>query len=284
MIAVTGASGKLGRLVIEGLLKKESAKNIVALVRDPQKITDLTKRGIQVRKADYSVKESLLPALERVNSLLLVSSNEMGQREAQHRAVVEAAKQAGVQRIAYTSVLKAHETSVTALKDHKTTEDAIRASGIPFIFLRNGWYIENYTENLTTPLALGAFIGSAGNGRIAAASRSDFAAAAATVLTEEGHTGKTYELAGDEGFTIADLAKEVSNWCNRLIGYTEMPAADYTQALISAGLPEPFAVFLVEADLAIAAGELDSNSRDLHQLIGRTPLTLKEVLATVQKP
>jgi NAD(P)H dehydrogenase (quinone) len=281
MIAVTGATGKLGRLVMDGLLKRVAAEQLVAAVRTPEKASDLAARGVQVRRADYSVPETLTAALSDCKKILLISSNELGQRVAQHQAVIEAAKPLGVTLLIYTSVLRANVNTLGLAADHSATEDLIQSARIPFVFLRNGWYIENYTENLGPALAHGTLLGSAGQGRIRAASRADYAEAAVRVLTEEGHANHTYELGGDEAFTMSELAQAVSVWAKRTIGYTELPPADYQRALLAAGLPAPMVELLVDSDQAIARGELDTPSRELHRLIGGPTRTVTEILANM---
>jgi NAD(P)H dehydrogenase (quinone) len=284
MIAVTGATGKLGGLVLEALMKAVPANQIVALVRSPENAERFVSRGVQVRRGDYSEPETLAPALESVERLLLVSGSELGRRVDQHRAVIEAAKAASVGLIAYTSVLRADSSTLPIAEEHKVTEDILRASGVPFVLLRNGWYIENYTERLEMPLAHGAFLGAARDGRIAAAARDDYAAAAVAVLTTDGHAGKTYELAGDHPFTMKELASAVSGWTGRELPYRDVPAAAYRETLARAGLPQWVVELLVETDLAIARGDLDSSSRDLHALLGRDSRTLAEVLAGLPRP
>ncbi|HEY7768458.1 NAD(P)H-binding protein, partial [Longimicrobium sp.] len=207
MIAVSGATGHLGNLVVQNLLERGvEPAHIVALVRSPEKASDLAARGVQVRHADYSRPETLGPALQGVEKLLLVSSSEVGQRAVQHANVVEAARAAGVKLLAYTSILHADATAMQLAAEHRASEEGIRASGIPFVFLRNGWYLENYTGNLGPALEHGALLGSAGDGRVSAATRADFAGAAAAVLAGEGHENRIYELGGDEAFTLAELA------------------------------------------------------------------------------
>lgn len=284
MIAVTGASGKLGRIVIEGLLQKVSPEKITAVVRSEEKVRDFSARGVRVRRGDYSSPETLAPALEGTERLLLISSNEVGNRVPQHRAVVDAAKEAGVRLLAYTSILRADKSGLLLADEHKATEADIHASGLPFVFLRNGWYTENYTDNLAMPLSTGVFLGAAGNGRIAAAPRADYAAAAVCVLTEDGHAGKTYELSGDRGFTMAELADAVSTWSGKPVVYRDLPVREFKQALVAAGVPEGFAEVLVNADIGIARGDLDSDSRELNRLIGRDTRTLSDVLSSLSKP
>ncbi|MFP2957410.1 SDR family oxidoreductase [Myxococcus sp. 1LA] len=281
MILVTGATGKLGRLVVAGLLEKVPAKDIAVAVRDPSKAADIAAKGVQVRQADYSKPQTLGPALAGVDTLLLISSSEVGQRAAQHQAVVDAAKKAGVRRIAYTSILHADTSGLALATEHKATEALIRASGIPFTFLRNGWYTENYTENLAPALEHGAIIGCSGAGRVAAATRADYAAAAVAVVTGSGHDNKVYELAGDTAFTAAELAAEVSRQAGKNVAYKDLPQADYAGALVGVGVPAPFAEVLADSDAGAARGELNDSSGDLKRLIGRptTPLADAVVVA-----
>lgn len=270
MIAVTGATGHLGRLVVDDLLERGVAPGgIAALVRAPEKAGDLAERGVHVRRAEYTEPETLRTALEGVEKLLLVSSSEVGQRVEQHRNVIDAARVAGVRLLVYTSILEADTSRMQLADEHRATEDLIRASGIPFVLLRNGWYLENYTENLASVLEHGALLGSADGGRVSAAARSDFAAAAAEVLTGTGQEGNVYELGGDESFTLSELAEEISRQSGRPVEYRDLPEAQYAEALISAGVPEPFARVLADSDRGIARGELYTESGDLRRLIGR---------------
>lgn len=272
-VAVTGATGQLGRIVVEKLERKVPAADIVALVRNPEKASDL---GVEARAADYSRPETLGPALNGVDTLLLISSNEIGQRAAQHRNVIKAAKAAGVKRIVYTSLLNADKSPLSLAEEHRQTEEALESSGVPFTILRNGWYSENYTGSIGGALAGGAFIGSAGDGRIAGATREDFADAAVAVLTGEGHDGKTYELAGDTAWTLSDLAAEISKQTGKEIPYKDLPEADYAKALTGFGLPAGLAAAIAGWDADAAKGALDSDSKELSTLIGRptTPLSV----------
>lgn len=280
MIAVTGTTGHLGRLVVEELLERGVAPGeIVALARTPEKARDLAARGVKVRRADYTQPETLAAALEGVDRLLLVSSSEVGQRAAQHRNVVDAAREAGVRLLAYTSILGADTSGMQLAAEHEATEETIRASGIPFVFLRNGWYLENYTENLAPALEHGALLGSAGDGRVSAATRADYAAAAAAVLTGDGHQNRVYELGGDEAFTLSELADEVSRESGRRVEYRDLPQAEYARALVGAGLPEPYARVLADSDRGIARGELYTDSGDLRRLIGRPTTPPREAVA-----
>jgi len=284
MIAVTGASGKLGSLVIDGLLNVVPAEQLVAVVRTPEKASHFASLGVQVRRGDYALPETLAPALAEVKRLLLISGMDLGKRVEQHRAVIDAAKAAGVEFIVYTSLLRTNNSTVPIAGEHAATEELLRGSGVPYVLLRNGWYIENYTDNIAMPLAHGAFIGSARDGRIAAASRADYAAAAVKVLTTDGHQGKTYELSGDHAFTMKELAEAVSHWAGKSVPYHDLPAAEFRNALSQAGVPEMYLDVLVGTDVAISRGDLDSYSRDLRTLIGRDTETLRDVLARLPKP
>ena len=283
MIVVTGATGKLGRLVVGGLLQKLPAGQIAVAVRHPDKAADLKARGVQVRQADYSKPESLDAAFAGATRVLLISSSEVGQRAAQHQAVVRAAKKAGVALLAYTSVLRAETSGLGLAAEHKATEHAIRDAKLNFVFLRNGWYIENYTENLGSALAHGKIFGAAGEGRIAAATRADFAAAAVTVLSGAGHENKIYELSGDASFTMADLAAEVARQSGKSVTYTNLPPEEYRKVLLGAGVPAPYADLLVDSDQGIARGELNDTSGDLRRLIGRPTTPLADAVAAALK-
>ncbi len=279
MVVVTGATGKLGHLVVEGLLKKVPAREIAVTVRSPEKAKDLAARGVEIRPADYSRPETLAKAVAGAEKVLLVSSSEVGQRVPQHLAVIDAAKRAGVRLLAYTSVLHGEASRLALAAEHQATEAALRASGLAWVFLRNGWYVENYTEHLGPALQHGAFVGSAGAGRIAAATRADYAEAAVAVLTGVGHEKKAYELAGDRPFTMAELAAEVSRQVGKTIEYRELPPEQYKAVLTGAGVPGPYADLLVDSDLGVARGELDDASGDLRRLIGRPTTPLAEAVA-----
>ncbi len=275
MIAVTGATGHLGRLVIRDLLNRNVApSDIVAVVRSPEKASELAARGVEIREADYTNPDALESALEGVDRLLLISSSEVGQRLAHHRNVVEAAQKAGVGFIAYTSIVRAHTNPMLLASEHRATEEVIRGSGIPYTFLRNGWYTENYTGQLPQILSHGALLGSAGEGRVSAAPRTDYAAAASAVLTGEGHEGAVYELGGDAAFTMDELAAEVSRQSGTRVAYRNLPVVEYEAVLVGAGLPQPVAAVLADADRQVANGHLLVETGDLRRLIGRptTPL------------
>lgn len=270
MIVVTGANGKLGTLVIQGLLKAVPPDQIVAAVRSPEKADALHALGVQVRKADYTQPETLRTALEGAEKVLLISGTDLGNRVPQHRAVIDAARAAGVKLLAYTSLLRAATSTLNLAKEHKATEEYLQASGVPFVVLGNGWYLENHTENLAPALEHGAILGSAGEGRFAAASRKDYADAAVTVLTTEGHAGRIYDLAGDESYTKAELAAEVSKQAGKTVVYQDLPEAKYAGILAGFGLPIALAEMLADSDAGAGRGELDSDARDLSSLIGHS--------------
>ncbi|MBM7112626.1 SDR family oxidoreductase [Archangium primigenium] len=284
MILVTGATGQLGRLVVEGLLEKVPAGQVAVAVRSPDKASAWAARGVQVRQADYGQPESLAAAFQGVDKVLLISSSEVGQRVAQHRAVVEAARRAGVRLIAYTSILRADTSPLALAAEHKATEGLIRDSGVPFVFLRNGWYIENYTVGLAPALAHGALVGSAGEGRIAAATRADYAAAAIQVLTTPGHENTVYELGGDSPFSLSEFAAEVARQTGKPLVYQDLPAEQYERVLVGAGVPEGFARILVDSSVQSSRDALNDGSHTLSHLIGRPTTPLAAALgATLER-
>jgi NAD(P)H dehydrogenase (quinone) len=279
-IIVTGATGHLGRLAVESLLKRGvPAEHIVATGRKVDKIDDLAARGVQVRHIDFDRPETLGAAFAGASHLLLVSGSELGQRVPQHRNAVDAAKAAGVGLIVYTSAPRADTTPMLLAAEHRITEELVRASGLPFVLLRNDWYLEVYTEQIPNYLAQGEIVGSAGEGRVSAAARADYAEAAAVVLTTEGHEGKVYELAGDESFTQAELAAEVSRQSGKPVTYRNVPIEETKARLLGFGLPEEAATVIADIDRAVAAGELYVTTGDLGRLIGRPPTPLSQAVA-----
>lgn len=274
MIIVTAATGQLGRLVIAELLKRVPAEQIVAAVRDPGKAADLADQGVLVRHADYNAPASLDAAFEGATKVLLISSNDLGNRVPQHRNVIDAAARAKVALLAYTSVLRADTSTLALAPEHRATEQAIRAAGLPYTLLRNGWYVENYTGALGGALSHGALVGSAGEGRIAAAARADYAEAAAVVLTSAGAVEQVYELAGDTAFTLAELAAQVSRQAGKTIPYNDLPQQDYQALLLQLGLPAPLAGLLADSDAQAAKGALFDEGKALSRLIGRPTVSL----------
>lgn len=283
-IAVTGATGQLGRLVVNKLKEKGLSGDIVALARSPQKAKDL---GVEVREADYDKPETLDRALAGIDTLMLISASEVGKRKTQHAHIIESAKKAGVKWIVYTSLLHADKSSLSLAGEHSATEELLKKSRIPFTLLRNGWYTENYTGSIPGALAGGAFIGSAGDGRISSAARADYAAAAVAVLMGKGQEGKVYELAGDNAYTLRDLAAEISMQTGKNIPYKNLSEAEYAKALAGFGLPEALAKAIAGWDVAASQGALFDDSRQLSALIGKptTPLAVvvAEALASVSQ-
>ncbi|WP_144244247.1 SDR family oxidoreductase [Nitrincola sp. A-D6] len=269
MILITGASGQLGRLVIDTLLQTLPAEQILAGVRTPASVSDLQARGVQIRQMDYTQPESLDQALEGIQQLLLISSSEIGQRASQHQNVIEAAKKAGVSMLAYTSLLHADTSPLGLAEEHRQTEAMLKASGLNWVVLRNGWYTENYLASLPAALEQGVLLGCADEGRIASATRHDYATAAAKVLLGASqHYQKTYELAGDTSYSLAEYATTISRLTGKSVNYQNLPEADFRDTLISIGLPEPLANLLSDSDSGASQGALFDDSRQLSQLIG----------------
>lgn len=274
-IGITGATGQLGRLVVEGLKGKVAPADLVALVRSPESATDL---GLEARPFNYDKADLLTDALRGIDTLLLISGSEVGARTQQHGNVIRAAKSAGVTWIVYTSLLHADHSSLSLATEHVETEALLKASGISYTILRNGWYTENYTGSIANAIAGGAFVGSAGDGQIASAARADYAAAAVAVLTSAGHQGKTYELAGDTAYTLTDLAAEVSKQTGKNIPYMNLPEAEYANLLISFEVPAPLAQAIAGWDSGAGRGDLFDDSKTLSKLIGRPTTPLADVV------
>ncbi|MFC9847529.1 SDR family oxidoreductase [Streptomyces sp. NPDC060223] len=281
-IVVTGATGSLGRHVIEGLLEKVPADQITAVVRDETKAAGFAARGVNIAVADYNAPETFDGVFAAGDKVLLISGNEfhLG-RVGQHQVVIDAAKAAGVALLAYTSA----PGSLTAAlaDDHRATEEAILASGLPYSLLRNGMYNENYTENLAPVLEHGAVVQAAGDGRIASAARADYADAAVAVLTGEGHENTTYELSGDTTFGYAEYAAEVAKQSGKEIAYNSVPADVYFGVLTGAGLPEAFATIMVGVDASVEKGEVAVTTGDLSRLTGRPTTPIAESVAAALK-
>ena len=274
-LLITGATGHLGRLVVEQLLAAGvPAGDIIATGRAIDKIKDLADRGVQVSAVDFGDLAAVRAAVADADRVLLVSGMDPGGRVAQHRNVIDAARQAGTGLVAYTSIVNAGTTTIRLAADHQATEQLLRDSGVPYVLLRNSWYHENYTDRLPAFLAQGAIPGSAGEGRISAAARADYAAAAVRVLTTDGHAGQAYELGSDEPFTLAQLAAEISAQSGKGVRYVDLPEAEYAKALKEHGAPGLMADMIAEADAAAAHGTLHTTSGDLTALTGRPATTL----------
>ena len=274
-LLITGATGHLGRLVVEQLLADGvPAGDIIATGRATDKIKDLADRGVQVRAVEFGDAAAVRAAVAVADRVLLISAMDPGGRVEQHRNVIDAARAAGTGLVAYTSIVNAETTKIRLAADHQATEQLLRDSGVPYVLLRNSWYHENYTDRLPAFLAQGAIPGSAGECRISAAARADYAAAAARVLTTDGHAGQAYELGSDEPFTLAQLAAEVSAQSGREVRYLDLPEATYADALKEHGVPELMADMIAETDAAAAHGTLHTASGDLTALTGRPASTL----------
>ncbi len=278
-IVITGATGQLGRHVIEALLERNvPADSIVATGRSIEKLSNFVARGVRATAMDYDDAASVAQALKGATKVLLISGSAVGQRVEQHRTVIEAAKAEGVELLAYTSIANADTTRMKLATEHQATESILKESGVPFVLLRNSWYIENYTDQLPGTLEQGALAGSAGNGKVSGASRADYAQAAAAVLVAEHQAGKIYELGGDEAFTLDELAAEISAASGKSIEYRDLPVDQYADLLTGAGVPEAFAQILADTDLGIGRGDLLVTTGDLRKLIGRPATALSEAV------
>ncbi|WP_330983366.1 MULTISPECIES: SDR family oxidoreductase [Enterobacterales] len=281
MIAITGATGQLGQLVIENLLNTVPANQLVAIVRNPAKAQALSDKGITVRQGDYNDQASLQAALQGVDKLLLISGSEVGKRAEQHGNAIRAAKAAGVKFIAYTSLLHADKSPLGLHVEHVATEKMLAESGIPYALLRNGWYTENYLASAPPAIEHGVFIGAAGEGKIAAAPRADYAAAAAKVISTDGHAGKVYELASDTAWTLSELAAELSKQSGKPVSYQNLSEADFAAALKGVGLPAGLADMLADSDIGASKGGLFDDSHTLSKLINRPTTPLAESVKTL---
>ncbi len=279
MIVITGATGQLGRLVIAALLRKVPASGIVAAVRNADKAKDLKALGVGVRIADYNDPSAWDAALQGAGKVLLISSSEVGQRARQHRSVIDAAKRTGVRLLAYTSILRCDTSIIGLAGEHRETEAYIRASGVPFVLLRNSWYTENYTAGIPAILSAGSLYGCAGEGRVSSAARADYADAAAAALTLTGQAGRVYELAGDSGYTHAEFAAEISRRTGRKIGYVNVTEAEYREALKKAGLPDAYAELIADSDAAASKGALFDDGKQMQKLIGRPTTPMSSTVA-----
>lgn len=277
-IGVTGASGKLGRLVIKNLLDRCPAEDVVAIVRDPAKVADLSEAGVEVRVASYDDREALEAAMTGLDEVLLISSNEVGRRVAQHVNAIDAAKAVGVKRLVYTSAPKATTASLVLAPEHKATEEYLEASGLAYTILRNNWYTENYAPAVSKAAETGELVAAAGSGRVASASRADYAEAAAIVLLGQGHEGKVYELSGDHAWDYTQLAATIAEVTGRPCVYKAVEPAELKAAMIAAGADEGAAGFVAALDANIAEGALADATDDLRTLLGRPTTPLRETI------
>lgn len=277
-IAITGATGQLGQLVLKALLKRTDASNLIALVRDKNKAHHITEQGIEIRLFDYDQPQTLVPALVGVDRLLLISANEIGRRTVQHQAVIDAAKLAGIQHLVYTSLLNADKSLLGLAQEHRETEARIQESGLAYTLLRNNWYSENYLAGLAHNIETGVLYGAAADGKISSASRQDYAEAAAEVLSTTGHENKTYELAGSNSFSLNDLAGFMSEASGKDVAYTNLSAEDYAHGLSQAGLASGLIDVIVDADIQAIQGAMFSESKDLENLLGRQTTPIKDLI------
>ena len=285
MIAITGASGQLGRLVIDTLLHQIPASEIAAIVRDPAKVGDLAARGVHIRQADYDQPATLDAAFKGIDKLLFISSSAIGRRIPQHSAVIAAAQRGGVRLLAYTSLLHADASPLKLAAEHQQTEALLRNSGLPCVILRNGWYTENYAAAIAAAPTHGVVLGCAGNGRFSTATRADYAAAAAAILTSnDPQANRIYELAGDTGYTLSELAAEIARQCGKPVIYQNLAETDYKAALLQFNVPEEMAAMLADADSCAASGILFDDNRQLSRLIGRPTTPLATTVAAFLKP
>ncbi|MDB5103613.1 MAG: hypothetical protein JWP91_1302 [Fibrobacteres bacterium] len=287
-ILVTGATGHFGSKVMERLLEHVPAKHLIASVTDPKRAGNLKKRGVDVRHGDFDFTHTLDHAFKGADRMLLIST--MGDNETrirQHLAAVEAARQAKVKFIAYTSIAKADNTSLWLGEVHRATETAIRATGIPFCLLRNNWYLENEAPVFKAALDGAPVTTSAGEGKVGWALRSDYALAAANVLTGTGHGNKVYELSGPP-LTYPGLAAVMSTVIKRQVPYHNLDDSTFAKFLSQSGWPQELVFLTVEIHRAIREGALDVNRLDLETLMGRpvTPLAngIEEVLRESSVP
>lgn len=279
MIAVTGANGQLGKLVIKHLVTLMDPSEVIALVRNADAAAELRELGVTIRSADYDKPETLVSALLDVESLLLISSSAVGVRVPQHTAVIKAAQQQGVKNLVYTSILKASDNPMMLAQEHKVTEQLIKDAPFDSVILRNGWYTENYTQNMPAILEHKVVTGVSINGKIHSATRNDYAEAAAKVLVSaDQHQGKTYELAGDLGFTLTEFAQEITKQSGIEVTYQAMSENAYKELLVSLGLPEGFAAALADSDNQTEQGWLQEDSKTLAKLLERPTTSLSQVV------
>ena len=277
---ITGTTGQLGRLVIRALLKRTAPNTIVGSVRSPdhEVARQFRVQGVEIRVADYSRPDTLSAAFDGVNRLLLISSTSGEDRVAQHQNVINVAKAAGVGLLAYTSLLHADGSTSGLGEDHKRTEAALQASGLPFVILRHGWYTESHTASVPPALQYGAVIGSAEQGRFSSATRADYAEADAVVLTADGQAGRIYELASDESYDLTELAGTIAAAADIAVIYQDMSKAQFKQALIGMGLPDHLAELIAESNVGASRGELEDHGRQLRVLLGRPTTTYHQLI------
>lgn len=281
-IVVTGATGQLGQLIVEHLIGRGVAPaEITAVGRNTARLADLAATGVATAVIDYTDPASLAAAFTGADVLMLVSGSEVGQRVAQHTNAITAAVAVGVGRIVYTSAPKATTSALIVAPEHKATEEALQASGVPFTILRNGWYTENYAAAVEQAREMGVYLTSAGDGRVASASRTDYAEAAAVVLTTPGHDNAVYELAGDVAWSGDDMAAALTEVVGRPVVFSSVTPDEHTAILTGAGLDGGTVGFVVALDGNTRDGLLAGGSTDLATLIGHPTTPLVEGLRSV---
>lgn len=277
---VTGATGQLGRLVVESLLARGAGPaEVVATGRSVDTLADLAERGVRVERLDFDAVPESVDWVGEGDVVLLVSGSEVGRRVPQHTAVVELARRSGAARLVYTSAPAADDTALVLAPEHAATEQVIRESGLPFTILRNGWYTENYVPAFERARETGVVAGNTGEGRVASAPRADFAEAAAVVLATDGHEGATYELSGDTAWTFDELAATFAEVLGRDVTYERLTPEQHRQALLDAGLDEGTAGFVVALDQNIADGLVAVTDGDLARILGRSTVPLSETVS-----
>ena len=282
-IVITGATGRLGRHVISSLLRLDvQLPDLVAAGRDEEKLGALRELGLATVRADYTEPATLEEAFAGADTVLLISSSEVGIRVPQHRNAVDAAVRAGVSRLVYTSALGADRGKLLLADEHLATEEAIAASGLPFTILRNGWYTENFEPALRHAETTGVVLASAGDGRVASATREDYAEAIAAVLAQDGHAGRTYELSGDVAWSFDELAAALTEVLDREVTYRRLTPEQHLAELERTGVDESTARFLVALDANIEDGALDLVTGDLSRLLGRRTTALVDALRAMR--
>jgi len=279
-IGITGASGQLGRRVVELLAAHVEPSRVLALTRSPEKLADLAARGVEVAFGDFAKPEELAQTLAGVDRLLIISTDDInGNRAALHANALKAAAEAGVSDIAYTSATAPHASSLGFIREHGVTEDLIRESGIPYTFLRNSFYADMLLDTAPQWGSTGEIHGVAAEGNINRVTREDCARAAVAVLTTEGHRNAIYDITGPGAMNGYELAEAVSAAAGSPVRYVSISADTMRQYLIGAGFPDPIAGLFVEIDQAIAAGEFDISSTAVRDLTGQEPTSVPDLLA-----
>lgn len=279
-ILISGASGHLGSLVIKHLIESQgiAAADIIATSRDPSKLSALAAKGVETRAADFSTPSTLAAAFQGVDRLLIISTDAIGARIDQHKAAIEAAQKASVQRIFYTSMPKAETSAIIFAPEHAASEAAIKSSGLAYTIFRNGWYMENLFMSLPQIVSSGQWYTSAGDGRTGYIAREDIARAIAAGIAHPVAENITYNLNGDVGHSNHDIAALVSDITAKQIDVINLNDEQLLNGMLATGVPANFAPFLVSTNAATRAGDLDRISDDAANLSGHPLTTLKAFL------